>query len=202
MKILALSDQIEPEIYSPSIVERFADVDLIIGCGDLPAYYLEYIVTQLNVPLLYVAGNHDADDLHDPGGESVEGKIIRWNEIIIAGLGGSRRYKPKGRHQYTETEMRWRTLKLMPRLLYMRFRHQRFLDILITHAPPLGIHDASDLAHIGFATFRTLLEILNPKLMLHGHSHAIRNLDDTFTRYLNCDILNVFPYRVIELPEA
>jgi Icc-related predicted phosphoesterase len=202
MKILALSDQVKAEIYRPSIVERFGEVHLIVGCGDLPAYYLEYIVTQLNVPLVYVPGNHDPDDLHVPGGESVEGKVIRWNEIVIAGLGGSRRYKSEGKHQYTEAEMRWRSLKLFPRLMYMRVRHRRFLDVLITHAPPLGIHDASDLAHTGFATFRDLVELYRPKLMLHGHSHAIRNLDSTLTRYRNCDIVNVFPYRVIEVPEA
>ena len=34
--------------------------DLVIGCGDLPFDYLEYLVSRLDVPLLYVPGNHDA----------------------------------------------------------------------------------------------------------------------------------------------
>ena len=32
---------------------------LILACGDLPYYYLEYIVGLLDVPLFYVHGNHD-----------------------------------------------------------------------------------------------------------------------------------------------
>src|SRR5205823_4064430 len=33
--------------------------DLVVGCGDLPFDYLEYLVSRLDVPLLYVPGNHD-----------------------------------------------------------------------------------------------------------------------------------------------
>ena len=105
MKILALSDRVVSRIYSSTVREQFADVELIIGCGDLPAYYLEYVVTQLNVPLVYVPGNHDPDDLIVPGGIPADGKIVKLNGAVIVGLGGSRRYKPKGRHQYTEAEM-------------------------------------------------------------------------------------------------
>ncbi len=52
MKILAVSDIELGYIYQPRISERFSDVDLIISCGDLPHYYLEYIVSMLNVPLI------------------------------------------------------------------------------------------------------------------------------------------------------
>ena len=58
MKLLAVSDVESALIYSPMIVERFHDADLIISCGDLPYYYLEYIISMLNVPLYYVRGNH------------------------------------------------------------------------------------------------------------------------------------------------
>ena len=47
MKILALSDEVVPWIYSPTLRERCGDVGLIVGCGDLPYYYLEYVVTVL-----------------------------------------------------------------------------------------------------------------------------------------------------------
>ena len=58
MKILAVSDTEVPILYSPSIVQRFRDVDVIISCGDLPYYYLEYMISMLDVPLYYVRGNH------------------------------------------------------------------------------------------------------------------------------------------------
>jgi predicted phosphodiesterase len=57
-KVLALSDVELDLIYSPRIREKFQHIDLIIGCGDLPYYYLEYIVSVLNKPLYFVRGNH------------------------------------------------------------------------------------------------------------------------------------------------
>jgi Icc-related predicted phosphoesterase len=202
MKILALSDQVIPLIYSPSITELFSDVELIVGCGDLPAYYLEYVVTQLNVPLVYVPGNHDSDELNVPGGMSVDGKLVQINGVLIAGLGGSRRYKSKGKHQYTESEMRWKCVGLLLKFLTTRLMKGRWVDLLITHAPPQGIHDAPDLAHTGFTTFRHFLRTFRPSMMLHGHSHVLQNLDKTRSLLYECEILNVYPYRVVDLPEA
>jgi Icc-related predicted phosphoesterase len=201
MRILALSDQVVPLIYSEAVREHFADVDLIVGCGDLPAYYLEYVVTQLNVPLVFVPGNHDPDKLTVPGGISVDDKLVRINGAMIAGLGGSRRYKPKGKHQYTEAEMTWRSARLFVKTLPARLAKGQWVDLLVTHAPPQGIHDASDLAHQGFTAFHHIVRVLRPSMMLHGHSHVIRNLDDTRSQLYRCEIVNVFPYRVVDLPE-
>ena len=47
MKILAVSDLELPNIYSPILGQRFGDVNLVIGCGDLGYYYLEYIISKL-----------------------------------------------------------------------------------------------------------------------------------------------------------
>jgi Icc-related predicted phosphoesterase len=201
MKILALSDQVVPLIYNESVRERFADVELIVGCGDLPAYYLEYVVTQLNVPLVFVPGNHDPDTLHVPGGISVDGKLVQINGVIIVGLGGSRRYKPKGKHQYTEAEMNWRSARLFLKTLSTRLVKGRWVDLLITHAPPQGIHDASDAAHQGFAAFHHVVRALRPSMMLHGHSHVIRNLDETRSQLYGCEIVNVYPYQVVDFAE-
>lgn len=202
MKILALSDQVVPLIYSEAVRERFADVELIVGCGDLPVYYLEYVVTQLNVPLVFVPGNHDPDALNVSGGISVDGKLVQINGAVVVGLGGSRRYKPKGKHQYTEAEMSWRSARLLLRSLPTRLIKGRWVDLLITHAPPQGVHDASDLAHQGFAVFHHFVRTLRPSMMLHGHSHVIRNLDETRSQLYSCEIINVYPYQVVDLPEV
>jgi len=58
MKILVVSDKVDDYIYSPGLKERMPDVELVFSCGDLPFYYLEFIVSSLNVPLMYVFGNH------------------------------------------------------------------------------------------------------------------------------------------------
>lgn len=199
MRILALSDEVSHLVYSPAIRERFGDVDVIVGCGDLPAYYLEYVVSQLNVPLLYVPGNHDPDNLRVPGGRDLDGAVARVKGVVFAGLGGSRRYKPEGRHQYSESQMGWRVGQLILRLWLERLRGRRGLDVLITHAPPLRIHDAADLPHTGFASYYALWTLFRPQLVLHGHMHAQRNLEEMETMVGPTRVVNVFPYRLLQL---
>jgi hypothetical protein len=224
MKILAVSDEVVEFLYSPRIKEQYADVDLVLGCGDLPFYYLEYLVTVLNVPLYYVPGNHDRLAQYHADGRVVhcaEGCdmidvrtacLPGWYDrapvpgprrpagLLLAGLGGSMRYNQDEGHQYTELEMFGRALSLVPSLVANRLRYGRALDILVTHAPPRGVHDAPDLAHTGFRVFRTLMDIFRPRLLLHGHSHVYRNDAITSTRYQDTQVINVYPYRVIEWP--
>jgi len=199
VRILALSDEESAIAYDATIRERFHDIDLVVGCGDLPARYLEYVVTQLNVPLVFVPGNHDPDDIQVPGGQAIDGRIMKVRGIWVAGLGGSRRYKSQGRHQYREGEMRMRMSRMLPRLLFNARARGKGLHLFVTHSPPFGVHDAVDLPHVGFASFHTLLRLIRPTLMLHGHSHANRNLEVTETRLYGTRIINVYPYRVIEL---
>ncbi|OGO19898.1 MAG: hypothetical protein A2Z14_05175 [Chloroflexi bacterium RBG_16_48_8] len=199
MKILALSDQVMEIIYSRSIVQNFPDVELIVGCGDLPADYLEFVVSMLNVPLIYVPGNHDMDDFHIPGGQSIDGKIININGLRSMGLGGSRRYKPNGKHQYTEAEMRFHVWKLLVLASMSKIISRKGIDLFISHAPPYGVHDASDLAHTGFTTFHQLLSLVKPRIMLHGHCHSLRNLKCAETILYETKVINVYPYRLIDL---
>jgi Icc-related predicted phosphoesterase len=201
VNILALSDRVVPYVYSPTVKETFKDIGLIVGCGDVPAGYLEYVVSQFCVPLIYVSGNHDSDGYHVPGGVDVDGKVIRVAGLTAAGLGGSRRYKREGRHQYTETEMHLRALWLLPRLLLRRLAHGHGLDVLVTHAPALGIHDADDLTHRGFLAFRRLLQVARPRLMLHGHVHLAENLDRRESALHGVRIVNVYPALNVQLPE-
>ena len=50
MQFLTVSDEVVPAIYSLNIKERFQSIQAILGCGDLPPYYLEFIVTMLAKP--------------------------------------------------------------------------------------------------------------------------------------------------------
>jgi Icc-related predicted phosphoesterase len=208
MKILALSDEVVDFVYSPRVKDRFGDVDLVIGCGDLPFYYLEFVVTILNKPVYFVPGNHDARNQymadgriinHAEGCVNLDQAVTQEGALLLAGLGGSIRYRPDGIHQYSDTEMRARIALLTPRLLFNRLRHGRFLDILVTHSPPFGIHDRGDLAHTGFKAFLPFLKTFRPRLLLHGHSHVYNNTVVTRTIWEGTEILNVYPYRLIEL---
>ena len=207
MKILAISDEVVPRLYSTSITSLFADVDLVLGCGDLPAYYLEYVVTLLNVPLYYVMGNHGCELDHDTEVEAVrpdgcldiDGRAVEYGGLLIAGLEGSMRYKP-GPYQYTEDEMRHKVLSLSVRLLRNKLTKGRWLDLLITHAPPFGIHDSSDDCHTGFRAFLWLMGRLRPRYLIHGHSHNYSSLQPTVTQYHDTLVVNAYPYRAIEIP--
>ena len=211
MKILALSDQVVEQLYSPFVKERFGDVDLVVGCGDLPNFYLDYIVSMLNVPLTLVPGNHDlppeapSSDLElTPRRDSkefanIDGTVVEECGLLLAGLGGSIRYRPDGFHQYTQAEMARRLLALSPRLYWNRIRRGRFLDILITHAPPRGIHDAEDPAHVGFDAFNRFIARFRPRYLLHGHSHVYRRDSITSTQVGPTTIINVYPFRLIEV---
>jgi predicted phosphodiesterase len=64
MKILCISDETDPLIYSKNIASRYGDVDLVLAAGDLPLKYYEFIISSLNKPLYFVFGNHNLEFLH------------------------------------------------------------------------------------------------------------------------------------------
>ena len=89
MKILVISDQIDPYLYDYYTPNKLKDIDLIISCGDLPARYLEFLVTVASKPLFYVHGNHDTAYLrHAPEGcVDIDGRVYEYKGLRIAGLG-------------------------------------------------------------------------------------------------------------------
>jgi Icc-related predicted phosphoesterase len=204
-KVLAVSDQVVERIYSLAANGHFQNVDLILGCGDLPYTYLEYLVSILNVPLYYVPGNHDPTYLpHRPltyaeGGSNLDLKTASAKGLLLAGLGGSVRYRPDGVNQYTQKQAYYRAYILILRLLGNRM-YGRKLDILITHSPPFGIHDEESLAHQGLKALNLLIRVAQPRYHFHGHTHFYRNnLEDSITQVGRTTIMNIFPYKVIEI---
>ncbi len=64
MKILCVSDYVDPLIYNPKAKEFFPDIDLILCAGDLPMDYIDYIVTIFNKPTYFIFGNHNLKEFH------------------------------------------------------------------------------------------------------------------------------------------
>ncbi|NLE76097.1 MAG: metallophosphoesterase [Chloroflexi bacterium] len=213
VRLLAVSDEVDERIYSATIRERFGDVDLVVGCGDLPFDYLEFIVTMLDVPVFYVHGNHDHtrvlreggwDERSGPGGcISLEGRVVHCRGLLMAGLGGSMRYRADGAFQYCDREMTARVRRLAPRLWWNRWRHGRAVDILVTHAPPCGIHDGQDLCHTGFESFGRFLARYQPRYHIHGHVRP-GGLDPIETQVGPTTVVNAHGFQVltIDLPSA
>ncbi|MDR2760183.1 MAG: metallophosphoesterase [Spirochaetaceae bacterium] len=220
MKILCISDHIDPLVYSNSIKERFKDIDVVLSAGDLPMEYLEFIVSSLNKSLFFVFGNHNLAELYRYkssnmavphnwitedtsygfGAVHIGSKVKIEEGLIVAGLGGSRRYN-RGENQYTEFQMNFEIIKLIPALIINRIFRGRFLDILLTHASPWGIHDKEDPCHRGFKAFLWFMRIFKPKYLIHGHIHLYDLADLRTTRYKDTLVVNAFSHYIIETEE-
>lgn len=202
MKLLTLSDIQIPFIYSPQVSERFLGIDLVIGCGDLPYYYLEYIINALNVPLFFVRGNHAREIEYSSGGsrEAPHGgmdlhrQVINFRGLLMAGVEGSGRYRD-GPFQYSQQEMWGFVCNMIPALLLNKVRHGRYLDVFVSHAPPWGVHDEPDLPHQGIKAFKWLLDVFQPAYHFHGHIHVYHPDTVTETYVGNTLVINTFGYR-------
>lgn len=198
MKVLVLADEeakILREYYDPQVT---AGVELIISCGDLPASYLEFLVTMLNCPLLYVRGNHDsAYDAHRPEGcIDIDNRIFDYKGLRVLGLGGSMRYLPDHEDMYTEEEMKERIRKMRRQISL----HNGF-DVLVAHAPARGFGDLEDLPHRGFDCFNDLLYKWTPKYMFFGHVH--KTYTGHFQRRMEhpcgAALINGYGYSIVEI---
>lgn len=196
MKILALSDQECLSLWDYFDPRRLEGIDLILSCGDLDPRYLSFIATFAHAPVLYVHGNHDDKyaDVPPEGCICVEDQIYTWQGVRILGLGGSVRYKPKGAHQYTQRQMDRRVRKKKLALL-----RQGGFDILLTHAPALGLNDGEDPAHMGFDAFNTLMDRYHPRYFVHGHVHLNYGLDfPRLSSYSQTQVINAYESYVFE----
>ena len=222
MKILCVADHIDPLVYSTQVKNRFREVELVLGAGDLPLEYYSFIVSSLNVPLLFIYGNHNlsqlefyqgkggaetrnVDDMfkyrNAVGGTFLEEKHHKHGNLLIVGLGGSMRYN-NGQHQFTEFQMMRRILKLAPRLWWNKLVHGRYLDVLLTHAPPRGIHDRQDKCHWGFKAFLTFMKWFEPRYLIHGHIHLYELNEVRRTTYLKTQVVNCYDHLVLEIDDA
>jgi Icc-related predicted phosphoesterase len=198
LKLLCVSDTVMPQMESATnLRRRYNDVDLVISCGDMPSVYLEFITSILSVPLFYVRGNHDERyNVEPPGGTNLHKRVVTYKGISFAGLEGSMKYN-RDNVQYTELQMLRMVVGMAPRLLLNRIRHQRTVDVLVTHSPARGIHDANDLPHTGFQALLRFMDWYQPRYMLHGHVHTYDRRKQTHTMYRNTQVININPVTVL-----
>jgi len=197
MRNLTVSDRVEPLLYENFDATRFPDIDLILSCGDLPPEYLTFLAVSFNVPLFYVRGNHDIRYTATPvlGCGNLDGQLVRYRGVNILGLEGSRWYNG-GPIQYTESRMRKKISSL-----WFKIWWSKGIDIVITHAPPRQIHDAEDLCHRGFKSFRKLIDRYQPGYFIHGHIHThFDNPEQRVTKIQKTRVINTYGYHLIEVP--
>ena len=234
MKILCVSDYVDPLIYNQNVKEVFSDIDLILCAGDLPMDYIDFIVSVFNKPTYFVFGNHDLKEYHLYHKESrmenshynrnfdqaIHGHGATYlgfksfiNEnlsfedpetgmktpLLIAGASGTVRYN-NGLCQFTDSQMKFKLLKMVPRLIYNKIKYGRYLDIFMTHASPRHIHDHEDPCHLGFECYNWFLERFKPTYMVHGHIHLYDLREERIGQYYDSTVVNAYAHYVIELP--
>lgn len=208
MIILSVSDKVEEFLYHQDAAKRIPGVELVLACGDLPYYYIEYLVDCFNVPVYYVRGNHAS--LVEYGDHSIRAKpegaidlhrkLVNHQGILLAGFEGSIRYRP-GKHQYTQTQMWLMVLRMTPRLLLNKLIYGRAIDILISHSPPWMINDQQDRAHQGFKALRWLIATFKPAYHFHGHVHIYGQFstERVSQYYAETLVINTYGHRKIKI---
>ena len=194
VRLLAVSDEVEPQLLDERTVTGQGRVDLVIGCGDLPADYLDTLATLFAAPLVFVRGNHDpprGQGDYPPDAE-IDERVVTERGLLIAGLEGCIRYSA-GPHQYTERQMMVKVVRLRVRL---RGRHP---DILISHGPPAGVNEGTDPPHRGLRAVRRAVEWMRPRLLLHGHVHPYGRDLPREAELGQTRVINVVGHRMIEL---
>ena len=193
VRVLAVSDEVNDALLADPAVVR--GVQLILACGDLPFEYLGALMSVLDVPLVFVPGNHDPDvsgyrssragltlkaglPARPPwpdGALNADGRIVDVAGLRLAGLGGCGRYSD-GPNQYTDRQQARRAQALRSRAWWRRKLDGGRLDVLLTHAPPRGAGDGDDPPHRGFKALPGLVAALQPAALLHGHVHPYGTL--------------------------
>ena len=218
MKMLCVSDTVKTLAFSSNVASIYEGTDIIFSCGDMPVESHDYLATMLHRDVYYVYGNHNLSTFRQEMfkdhenykplapdyekkfyGFMIDGKVVRDKRtgLLIAGLGGSMRYN-EGDSQYTESQMKRRIRRLVPRLYRNKRKYGRYVDILITHAPPFGMGDGPDLCHTGFKCFLDFMDRFQPKYLLHGHVHLFDSNAGRITQYGNTKVVNIFGSYMVE----
>jgi hypothetical protein len=204
LRLLAVSDETDASLESDRTRQVLGELDLVLGCGDLEPPYLAFLADALKVPLAYVRGNHDVGRAWSVGERAmlpeplVDGRLHEENGLSLLGFSGSPVYSPRvpaAAEQQVSSFAMWRhVLGAWPRAV----GHGPLL--IISHAAPRGVNDASDLAHRGFPAFRWLLDRLAPPLWLHGHTSLVRRgVDGRCWRHGRTLLVNVTGAVLVEL---
>jgi uncharacterized protein len=174
IRLLAVSDDVDPALEHAVNRDALGHIDAIVGCGDLEPSYLGFLADAFKTELAFVRGNHDrgghwvATSDHAP--EPLQsGRLIDIDGITVVPFEwpGARR-DPAVRDEWRA----WRDVLRVERKLLLRRLTGRPTHplLVISHAPPRGVGDSTDPYHVGYAAYRWLLDRHQPPIWLHGHT--------------------------------
>jgi hypothetical protein len=170
IRILAASDEHDPALDGQANRATLGPIDLVVGAGDLSPEHVQFLGDAFPAPLVYVRGNHDHG-----------GPWPALDQLPVASAGVDRMALPgvnilalpwpaaaDGSAKRDEGSARLQVLRALGARLLVPGRRPW---IVISHVPPRDAGDTpDDPYHVGFAAYRTVLERLEPRLWIHGHT--------------------------------
>jgi uncharacterized protein len=172
MRILAFSDLHRDLAQGRRLVERAAEVDLVIGAGDFASVHegLEEtidVLAEIETPSVIVPGNNETDiELHEA--------CRRWRSaIVLHGDGVERDGVPffglgAG---IPETPWEW-SFDLDEEDAEAMLADCPEGAVLVLHSPPKGHLDEADGSSLGSEAILQAIERTRPRLAVCGHIHA------------------------------
>lgn len=174
IRLLAVSDAVDPALEHAINREALGRLDAIVGCGDLEPTYLGFLGDAFGVPVAWVRGNHDRGGRWTETAPRASRPLASGRVIMLGGVTVAPFEWPGMHHERAvRDEWRaWRDVFRAWRTLAVRRLLGRGSPVLVlSHAPPRGVGDhAANRYHLGYAAYRWLLERLHPPLWLHGHT--------------------------------
>ncbi len=154
------------ELILPQI--RNAEPDAILMVGDLgaerdlrgTAIAVLDRVSELELPILFVPGNHDLPNLSDRAlARNVDDKVIEVAGLRVWGIGGSGPNQWGFPYEWSED--------------MLRHRPRQRADLLLAHCPPIGatVDKTTQGKQAGSAAMRELLSEGRFELLVCGHIH-------------------------------
>lgn len=204
IRLLAVSDEVDPSLESVATRAGMEPLDLIVGCGDLEPPYLAFLADAFQVPLAYVRGNHDVGAAWSATERQIlpepmdDGRVREEAGLHLLAFSGAPEYAAYNRGQ---VEQQVSGVAMWRRVLgaWPGATRRRPL-LLVTHAAPRGLNDGPDGAHRGFTAFRWLRDRLAPPLWLHGHTSLVRRgIDGRTVHHDGTLLVNVTGATLVEL---
>lgn len=162
INILIITDTHNCLSYDEESIEKIksAKYDICIILGDISNNDICEILKIIPYEKIYgLLGNHDSSDRFDESKiRNLNGKVVTINNVRIAGIQGSYRYKDGDYGMYTHEES-IQIADQMPEA-----------DILVSHDRPY-ITDNNDIVHDGLKGITYYCYKNHIKLEIHGHLH-------------------------------
>jgi hypothetical protein len=206
MRLLCVTDLHGNAGQLTRILVAAGPVDVVLLGGDITdfgspwdAEKILQLVASSGVPTFCVAGNCDSAEIDArlrELGVSVSGRGILCGDMALHGVSGMPPWKP-GMYHFTEEQIH--------DLLETGYRQATGRwHVVLAHFPPRDTALDHTLfgRHVGSAALRSFIENTRPNLVLCGHIHEARGIDQLGpTTVVNCGFAAVGQYAIVELTD-